>query len=699
MKTKIRSLSLLAAAAFWLQSALVPGAHGAGLLIADGGLGGVLELKEHTVDVTINDGIAITKVTQIFHNTESRQVEALYTFPVPRGASVANFSMWINGKEMVGEVVEKRRAREIYDSYKQVRRDPGLLEQTDFKTFEMRIFPIAPQADQKVQVIYYQELDFDNDWATYVYPLATSTRRNVDSRTTGKFAFSLEAKSPVPITEMESPSHGTDFVVANHSASLFQASMETKAGNLAKDIVIAYHLSRPQTGIDLVTSKHDGEDGYFCLTMTAGEDLKKADDGMDYVFLLDVSGSMADDGKLLISKDSVGAFVDELGPKDRFELITFNVQPYLAFQKLRAADVAGKEAGKAYLSTQQARGGTMLNPAVTTAYKYAEADRQLNVVILSDGLTDSGDRQTLLQLIQQRPRNSRVFCIGVGNEVNKPLLQQLAQDSGGLASFISQGDNFARQAQAFRRKLTRPAASNLQIDFGGLQITDVEPKALPNLYHGAPLRIYGRYHAGGEAQVTVRGSVNGVELKQSAQLEFPKEDTHNPEIDRMWALHKIDALLIEADRTNARESVKDEVVRLGEGYSIVTEYTSFLVLENDGEYQRWKISRNNALRNERERKAQELVRNQFDNIRSKAMASLGPQDASSVPVSAQAPVSRRASQTTPVPQAQPLQVTQARPQSGGQSFNLGGGGSSPVGPLFVGLLVWLRRFKSSKRGE
>src|SRR3954463_2650500 len=194
MKTKRIGLwkSLLLTGAALLACSIT--APAAGLLVADGGLGGVLEVKEHEAQVTINNGIAVTKVTQVFHNTESRQVEALYTFPVPKGASVANFSMWINGKEMVGEVVEKQRAREIYNSYKQARRDPGLLEQTDFRTFEMRIFPIAPQADQKVQVVYYQELDFDNDWATYVYPLATSTRRMVDTRTTGKFAFSLNAK-------------------------------------------------------------------------------------------------------------------------------------------------------------------------------------------------------------------------------------------------------------------------------------------------------------------------------------------------------------------------------------------------------------------------------------------------------------------------------------------------------------------------
>src|SRR5437867_4121463 len=93
-------------------------APAAGLLIADGGFGGALEIKEHSAHVTINNGVAVTQVTQVFLNTENRPVEALYTSPVPRGASVSNFSMWINGKEMAGEVLEKQKARQIYESYK-----------------------------------------------------------------------------------------------------------------------------------------------------------------------------------------------------------------------------------------------------------------------------------------------------------------------------------------------------------------------------------------------------------------------------------------------------------------------------------------------------------------------------------------------------------------------------------------------------
>src|SRR6478672_6528236 len=230
----------------------------AGLLVADGGFGGVLEIKEHDVKVTINNGVAVTEVEQVFLNKENRVVEALYTFPVPRGASVANFSMWINGKEMIGEVVEKERARQIYESYKQQRRDPGLLEQVDYKRFEMRIFPIAAGAEQRVKITYYQELDFDHDEATYVYPLATATRRDALQRTSGKFALTLDVKSEVAIEQMESPSHAAQFVIAKHSPKYCQASLETTGGDLSRDVVIEYKTQRARTGFDVIASKQGG---------------------------------------------------------------------------------------------------------------------------------------------------------------------------------------------------------------------------------------------------------------------------------------------------------------------------------------------------------------------------------------------------------------------------------------------------------
>lgn len=663
----------------------------AGLLIADGGFGGVLEIKEHEVHVTINNGIAVTHVTQIFQNTENRQVEALYTFPVPKGASVSNFSMWINGKEMVGEVIEKKRAREIYNSYKAKRRDPGLLEQINYKTFEMRIFPINAGAEQKVQISYYQELNIDHDQAAYVYPLATVTRKDIQSRTTGKFAINADIKSAVPVKEINSPSHGDLFVVAKHSESYCQASLETSGGSLASDVVINYDLSRPRTGIDMITSKTDGEDGYFCMTLTGGEELKRLDTGMDYIFLLDVSGSMAHDSKLIVSRNSIEAFIDELGEKDAFEVMTFNVSPDMLFGNLQTATSGTKEKARGYLETRRARGGTVLAPAMSTAYKYGNPDRTLNVVILSDGMTEQSERRALLKMIESRPRNARVFCIGIGNEVNRPLLEQLAEDSGGLAAFISRGDNFKRAAKAFRRKLMRPVATDLEIELSGIRAYDIEPSVLPNLYHGSPIRIYGRYAGSGEAEISLKGSVQGVETKQSATMQFPKKDPDNPEIERMWAWKRIDQLLKKADRTGTRKSVTNEIIGLGEGYSIVTEYTSFLVLENDGEYKRWKIERRNALRLDRDRKAQERRGRQLEAIRSKAVADIGPQETGAK--EKQTPQALKPQRMASAP-GQPVQktVNQSRPSRG---FDLDFG-SGPVGPLFVGFAYWLRRRKIKK---
>ena len=691
-----RAWAALAGAAVGLCGLAAPNpASAAGLLVADGGLGGNLEIKEHDVNVVVNNGVAVTTVTQVFQNTEDRQVEALYTFPVPRGGSVSNFTMWINGKEMTGEVLEKKRAREIYDSYKQVRRDPGLLEQTNYRTFEMRVFPIGPRAEQKVQVTYAQELDFDNDWATYVYPLATSTRTDINARTTGRFALTLDAKSEVPIVALESPSHAKDFAVARHSDNYQQASLETTGGDLGRDVVLAFHMSRPRTGVDMITSRQSGEDGYFMLTLTAGEELAEQNAGMDYVFILDVSGSMNEGGKLDLSRNALGAFVNGLGDKDRVEMMAFNVQPTTLFQKLVDADEDAKRKAADFLASQAARGGTRLDPAMGAAYRYADASRPLNVVLLSDGLTEQAGRSELVRIIRSRPQNARVFCIGVGNDVDRGLLEQISGETGGLAAFVSRQDNFERQAAAFRRKLLRPVAADVKIDFAGVETYDLEPKTLPNLYHGMPVRLYGRYKGAGEAKATLKATVAGKPIEQAADLTFPKADDANPQIERMWAWHKVDRLLKEADAAGSRTSVLDEVIRLGEGYSIATEYTSFIVLENDAEYRRWKIDRKNLLRVERDKAAQQKVARQLETLRSRSAAAIGPVEPEAVKAAADATRLRPARHESPQTIA-PTNAPAPAPIGGRNSrdFDLpgndrppSGGGGGAIDPITGGILL------------
>jgi Ca-activated chloride channel family protein len=202
-------------------------------------------------------------------------------------------------------------------------------------------------------------------------------------------------------------------------------------------------------------------------------------------------------------------------------------------------------------------------------------------------------------------------------------LGQLAEQTGGLASFISTSDNFEQQAQAFRRKLTHPAATSVKITLDGAETYDVEPQLLPNLYYGQPLRMYGRYKKSGAAKVQVSAEVLGSPLAQTIDVTLPDRDETNPEIERMWAQHRVERLMNE-DRRDGSQGHQSEIVRLCEGYSITSEYASFIVLENDAEYQRWKIERRNAVRVSRDRGAQLAVRKRLEELRQQTAESIGP---------------------------------------------------------------------------
>jgi Ca-activated chloride channel family protein len=369
--------------------------------------------------------------------------------------------MWINGKEMIGEVVEKQAAREIYNTYKAVKRDPGLLEQSDYRTFELRIFPIAAHAQQKVQVTYYQELDADGDSTTYVYPLASNVRQVVNSRVSQSFSLTVDVKSALPIASTKSPSHAKDLRVTRYSPTYSRAVLDASSGALDRDVVLTYRLENLETGAKLLASTPADGDGYFCLVLTAGQELSPPNTGMDYVFLLDISGSMRDDDKIGQSRQALGAFIDMLSPDDRFDCVAFNAAPSAAFGRITPADVAHKKTAHEFLISRRARGATDLNAALAAAYQYAQPGHMLNVVVISDGLTEQKQMPTMVRLINARPENSRILCVGVGNDVDRALLQRMADSTGGLAAFVSTSDDFQRQATALTRKLQRPALTEI----------------------------------------------------------------------------------------------------------------------------------------------------------------------------------------------------------------------------------------------
>ena len=273
-----------------------------------------------------------------------------------------------------------------------------------------------------------------------------------------------------------------------------------------------------------------------------------------------------------------------------------------------------------------------------------------------------------------------------------------------MAAFISHGDNFERQAAAFRRKLTRPAATDLRVEFAGGNVYDVEPQKLPSLYHGSPIRIYGRYKDAAPTKIVLEGDLLGRAFNKTVAANFPADDDGNPEIERMWAWHRIQRLMKEKDAPDKRDAAVDNIIRLGEGYSIVSEFTSFLVLENDAEYKRWKIKRRNALRIERDRRSQRELREELEKMRAKNLTQLGPQEPKkptrkSTKIAANRPNMPNLPRPTTRPPTRQARAPQRRPSSQGIDFDLPGGGAIDPFTAGIALLVAGAGYAARRRSD
>jgi Ca-activated chloride channel family protein len=320
------------------------------------------------------------------------------------------------------------------------------------------------------------------------------------------------------------------------------------------------------------------------------------------------------------------------------------------------------------------------------------------VVLLSDGMTENNEQSELLRLIADAPSGTRVFCIGIGNDVNRPLLKQLAEGAGGLAAFVSQEDDFSRQAQAFRRKLMRPVATGVRITVNGVKTSDVTPEALPDLFYGAPLRLSGRYKNSGDATITIDAEVMGQPISQTVQVNFPDVEDKNPEIERVWAFQQVEQLMADIRRNGDSPEAVGKIISLCEGYSIVGEYASFIVLENDAEYSRWTIARRNATRVVRDDKARLQLQDQLQLLRDSALAQSGPAEPEAIATAeseqrnlAQADPTLTASPVTASPSGAPVQMRPtdlnwAPSSSSPNSQPYSGGGGGAIDP-FTGLLA------------
>jgi Ca-activated chloride channel family protein len=540
-----------------------------------------LAMLNHHVDVSIEDQVAVTKVEQTFRNHTERQLEATYVFPVPEGASVREFAMWVNGHKVKGELLKAARAKEMYASIVRQTKNPALLDYIGSDLLRLKIFPIPPQGDQKVEVSFTAVAKKEHGLVEYVYPLKTDRSA---PNTLEEFRFKLTLKSQQPIGSVYSPTH--DITINQASDHQAQVQFEQHGAQLDRDFQLFYTSSGQDIGLTALEQRPiSDEDGYVMLLVSPRAELSKEQKvPRDIVFVVDTSGSMLADKKLEQAKKALRHCLGGLTTDDRFALVSFATTVERYRDQLVAANDEHIKRGKGWVADLYAGGGTAIDDALTTALEMRSdnADRMSTVVFFTDGEPTIGETDTekiLAHVAEKNTESTRIFTFGLGDDLNAVFLDQIAERSRAISSYVRPQQDIEAKVASFFNKIHHPVLTNLKLSTtSDVRLAEVYPPQLPDLFHGDQLVVLARYQGSGHAAVVLDGKVGVHDKKFVYELDFKSHAEGKPFVEELWARRKVGYLLDQIRVNGEQQELVDEVVRLAKGYGITTPYTSYLIV-------------------------------------------------------------------------------------------------------------------------
>ena len=543
-----------------------------------------LEVSYHRVEARIRDQVATTSVDQEFVNPNDDQLEGTYLFPIPAGARIDKFSMEVNGQPMEAELLAADQARSIYEDIVRRHRDPALLEYVGRDLFKVRIFPIEPRGRKRVKLSYTQLLKADGGLVNYLYPLNTE---RFAARPIPSVSLQVTLESTRPLTTIYSSSHAVD--VRRDGPRAATVGFESKDLRPDTDFQLFFASEPDELGVNLLTERVAGEEGYFLLF--AAPTLEPADATRkplpkDITFVLDTSGSMTG-AKLEQAKRALRFCVENLNDVDRFEVIRFATEIEPLFGRLVDAAATNRSRADAFIQGLKPIGGTAIHDALKRALaaRPGAADRPYYVIFLTDGLPTVGtvDNDAIVRMVEQNGgATTRVFCFGIGNDVNTHLLDRVTATTRAASAYVLPSEDLEVKLSSFFAKIKEPVLANPTLTVAGdVRLTRLHPGTLPDLFRGEQLVVAGRYAGAGDVKVTLTGSVNGATRSFTFPVRFPALASGHDFVPRLWATRRIGYLLDEIRLHGENAELRDEVVELARKHGIVTPYTAYLIHEDE----------------------------------------------------------------------------------------------------------------------
>lgn len=585
-------------------------------------------LKHTEVRVEITGFLARTHVTQHFENPFQDKIEAVYTFPLPQRAAVDDMTLTVGERVVKAKIKRREEAQAIYEAARTAGHVAGLLDQERPNIFAQSVANIMPGEHVTITISYAETLTYEDGSYGLAFPMVVGPRY-IPGQPTGKqgggwapdtdrvpdasritppvrphithppqarqdaplpvegtraghdISLEVALDAGVPIESLASPSHaisverpGTDRAVVR---------LQNKAVIPNKDFILTYDVAGRKIEDAVLTHRNGqhGQAGFFTLILQPPDRVSPAEVmPKELVFVLDTSGSMSG-FPIEKAKETMKLALEGLYPQDTFNLITFAGDTHILFPEPVPATKENLQKAQAFLQSRAGGGGTEMMKAIRAALDHSDAQGHVRIVcFMTDGYV--GNDLEIIAEVQRHP-NARVFSFGIGSSVNRFLLDKMAEYGRGEVEYVGLKDDGSAAAKRFHERVRNPLLTDITVDWGRLSVADVYPTRLPDLFSAKPVVLTGRYTSAAKGVIRLRGKMAGRAVTRDIHVDLPASEPRHQVLATLWARTRIDDLMGQdlngLQRGSTRTEVREAITQLGLDYRLMTQFTSFVAVE------------------------------------------------------------------------------------------------------------------------
>jgi Ca-activated chloride channel homolog len=570
-------------------------------------------LKHTDVKAEVSGSLARVTVTQEFHNPFPDKIEAVYVFPLPQTAAIDEMTMIVGDRTVKAKIAPREEAQASYEAAREAGQAASLLDQERPNIFTQSVANIAPGAEVKITISYVEFLKYEDGTYEFVFPMVVGPRyipgRPIAGQARGQgrgfapntamvsdasritprptttgmraghdIAIEVKLDAGVPIDSLNSPLHEVDMNRTGDHCAVVRLKDRAEIPN--KDFILKFEVAGKKIS-DAIMTHRDERGGYFALLLQPPERVTAAEVApKELVFVLDTSGSM-DGFPIEKAKETMKLALDNLYPDDTFNLITFAGDTQILFPQ--PVPATPENLGKAlqFLVSRRGSGGTEMMEAIRAALAPSDEQDHVRIVcFMTDGYV--GNDMEIISEVKKHP-NARIFAFGIGNSVNRFLLDKMAECGRGEVEYVTLEDDGSAAARRFHKRIRNPLLTDITIDWVGLPIADVYPKRLPDLFSAKPLILTGRYTASARGAIRLSGNLAGQHFVKEIPIELPETQAEHDVLATLWARTRIDDLMNQGyegiQNGDVSREVREAITNLGLEYRLMTQFTSFVAVE------------------------------------------------------------------------------------------------------------------------